>query len=70
MHCKNGTPAVALVLFSALSAVSFAQTGSRGGVNPTAEGIWRYQFNTQSSSVIDWPHWNGEGKGNRKRNGY
>ena len=39
MHCKIGTPAVALVLFAALSAVSFAQTGNSGGVDPTAEGI-------------------------------
>ena len=39
MHRKIGTPVVALVLFAALSAVSFAQTSNSGGVDPTAEGI-------------------------------
>ena len=70
MHREIGTPVVALVLFAALSAVSFAQTSNSGGVDPTAEGNWQHQFNTQSASVIAWPHWNGEGKGNRKRNEY
>jgi hypothetical protein len=39
MHRKIGTPAAALVLFAALSAVTFAQTGNSGGLDPTAEGI-------------------------------
>ena len=39
MHRKIGTAMVALVLFAALSAVSFAQTGNKGAVDPTAEGI-------------------------------
>jgi hypothetical protein len=39
MHREIGTPVVALVLFAALSAVSFAQTSNSGGVDPTAEGI-------------------------------
>jgi len=39
MHNKVGTAIGALVLFAALSAVSFAQTSNSGGVDPTAEGI-------------------------------
>ena len=39
MHRKIGTPLVALVLFAAFSAISFAQTSDSGGVDPTAKGI-------------------------------
>ena len=39
MHRKIGTAIVAFVLFAALSAVSFAQSGTSGAANPTAEGI-------------------------------
>ena len=39
MHSKIGTAIVALVLFAALSAVSFAQSSTTGAANPKAEGI-------------------------------
>ena len=39
MHRKIGTATVALVLFAALSAVSFAQSTTSGVADPTAEGI-------------------------------
>jgi hypothetical protein len=39
MHSKIGTAIVALVLFDALSAVSFAQSNTSGAANPKAEGI-------------------------------
>jgi hypothetical protein len=39
MHRKIRTATVALVLFAALSAVTFAQRSTSSGANPTAEGI-------------------------------
>ena len=39
MHSKIGTAIVALVLFAALSAVSFAQSNTSGAANPKAERI-------------------------------
>ena len=39
MQHKIGTAVLAVVLFATPSAVSFAQSGTSGGANPTAEGI-------------------------------
>jgi hypothetical protein len=39
MHRKIGTAVLALVLFAAFSAVSFAQSSTSGAANPNAEGI-------------------------------
>ena len=39
MHCKTGTAAVALVLFAALSTVTFAQSSTSKPADPKAEGI-------------------------------